>query len=219
MASFDIVAVDHYCERLGPGLWAEPLNATTNLAFLVAAWFLWRLARERRALTPGVWLLVVLMAAVGIGSGLFHTVANTLTEWLDIVPILAFQLVFLWLYFRGLVGLGGVVAAGILVAFVAAALVGEAFPDVLNGSLLYAPTVITLAILGVYHYRKSLDGRYLLLIGTGVFLASLTFRTMDASVCERLPVGTHFLWHLFNATLLYVVARAYVVNVRRISGP
>jgi hypothetical protein len=25
--------IDAYCERLGPGLWAEPLNALTNLAF------------------------------------------------------------------------------------------------------------------------------------------------------------------------------------------
>lgn len=25
--------IDIYCERLGPGLWAEPLNALTNAAF------------------------------------------------------------------------------------------------------------------------------------------------------------------------------------------
>ena len=29
--------IDAYCERLGPGFWAEPLNAWTNLAFLLAA--------------------------------------------------------------------------------------------------------------------------------------------------------------------------------------
>ncbi len=29
-------AIDLYCERLGPGLWAEPLNAVTNLAFILA---------------------------------------------------------------------------------------------------------------------------------------------------------------------------------------
>jgi hypothetical protein len=34
-------AVDIYCERLGPGLWAEPLNAVTNVAFFVAAWLAW----------------------------------------------------------------------------------------------------------------------------------------------------------------------------------
>ena len=39
--------VDDYCERLGPGLWAEPLNLVTNLAFLIAA-ILWRRCRGGR---------------------------------------------------------------------------------------------------------------------------------------------------------------------------
>jgi len=42
---------------------------------------------------------------------------------------------------------------------------------------------------------------------------------MDNRVCDQLPIGTHFLWHILNAVLLYLVARAYVVNVRRASGP
>ena len=29
--------VDLYCERLDPSFWAEPLNAFTNLSFLIAA--------------------------------------------------------------------------------------------------------------------------------------------------------------------------------------
>ena len=31
------VAVTIYCERAGDAFWAEPLNALTNLAFLLAA--------------------------------------------------------------------------------------------------------------------------------------------------------------------------------------
>ena len=31
--------IDIYCERVGPGLWAEPVNALTNLSFLAAAAF------------------------------------------------------------------------------------------------------------------------------------------------------------------------------------
>ena len=29
--------IDAYCERLGPQFWAEPVNAATNGAFLIAA--------------------------------------------------------------------------------------------------------------------------------------------------------------------------------------
>jgi hypothetical protein len=31
--------VDMYCERLRPGLWAEPVKALTTLSFLLAAGF------------------------------------------------------------------------------------------------------------------------------------------------------------------------------------
>ena len=30
--------MDAYCERVGPGLLAEPLNAVSNISFLLAAW-------------------------------------------------------------------------------------------------------------------------------------------------------------------------------------
>jgi len=43
--------IDLYCERLGPGIWAEPINALTNLAFLVAAFAAWRLADQYRSLS------------------------------------------------------------------------------------------------------------------------------------------------------------------------
>lgn len=39
--------LDDYCERLGIGLWAEPLNASSNAAFLIAAGVI--LLRQRRA--------------------------------------------------------------------------------------------------------------------------------------------------------------------------
>jgi hypothetical protein len=33
--------VDAYCERTGPEYWSEPVNAVTNLAFLIAAVVIW----------------------------------------------------------------------------------------------------------------------------------------------------------------------------------
>jgi len=36
--------VDAYCERVGMGVLAEPLNAFSNLSFLLAAWAAWVLA-------------------------------------------------------------------------------------------------------------------------------------------------------------------------------
>ena len=214
-----LTPVDNYCERLDAGLFAEPLNALTNLAFLIAAWLVWRLASIRGAPGARVRLLAVLVAIVGVGSGLFHTFANTLTLWLDVIPILLFQLVFLWLYFRDVVGMRRTLAATILAVFLAAGLGAEFVPNVLHGSLVYVPAIVVLAILGIYHYRRRLVEPALLLAAAGVFLVSLALRTADAELCRLVPVGTHFLWHLLNAVVLYLVSRAYASNARTASVP
>lgn len=44
------IPIDAYCERIGTGFWAEPLNALSNVAFFAAAalglWY-WRQAASR----------------------------------------------------------------------------------------------------------------------------------------------------------------------------
>ena len=65
-----------YCERVGAGFWAEPVNALTNAAFLLAAaiaFVHWRRAGARD--WPPLALIVVLVA-IGFGSFGFHTLAT-----------------------------------------------------------------------------------------------------------------------------------------------
>lgn len=205
--------IDLYCERTGPGLLAEPVNALTNLAFLIAAWACWRLARRRDALSPGIRLLIGLMAAIGIGSGLFHTFATRWSQLLDILPILLFQVAYLWIYGRRIIGIGTSWLVTSVLLLVSSAVFGRQFPDLLNGSLIYAPAVVMLLSLGTYHYRHAAIHPALLLQATGVFLLSLSMRTMDQAVCAHLPLGTHFLWHLLNGLLVYLIVRGLLVNL------
>ncbi|MFI6099117.1 hypothetical protein ACIA8G_26485 [Lentzea sp. NPDC051213] len=81
------MSVDAYCERLGPGLWAEPLNAITNLAFLIAAFLL-----LRHQAPPSLRALPILLALVGLASLSFHTLATSLTGALDSAFIAVFVL-------------------------------------------------------------------------------------------------------------------------------
>ena len=83
--------VDLYCERTGPEYWAEPLNALSNLAFIAAGlWFLVKFRRERR--DGWTETLAWMVTAVGIGSWLFHTHANQLTIYADVIPIAIFSM-------------------------------------------------------------------------------------------------------------------------------
>jgi hypothetical protein len=43
---------------------------------------------------------------------------------------------------------------------------------------------------------------------------SLIFRSIDMAVCPELPLGTHFLWHLLNAVVLYLLLRAALIERR-----
>ena len=204
--------IDLYCERLGPGLLAEPLNAVTNGAFLLAAWRLAGLARSGGHGDRGVLALAALALAIGVGSTLFHTVATGWALAADVLPILLFQLLFLLLYLRRRAGLALAPAAGLCLAFLLACLAGRSMPEVLNGSLAYAPTLAVLALLAWQQLRRERSA--LLLAATGLFSLSLLLRSVDNALCPLFPIGTHLFWHLLNAEVLVLSGRALLQEGR-----
>ena len=195
--------MDLYCERLGPGLLAEPLNAITNLGFLWAALRAWRGAERRADLR----LLAALLAAIGLGSGLFHTLASPLAQLCDVIPIALLQLLYLHLYLRRVVGCGPGASGGWLLIYVLALAAGSRTGAILNGSLAYGPAALALLILGVVHYR--LRARTDVLVAALLFMVSLLARSVDLILCSQWPLGTHFLWHLLNAAMLFRLLQAY----------
>ena len=89
-------ALDLYCERDSAAFWGEPVNALSNVAFLIAAVQIARSLRGQRGLRLDawpIWLLVAFCAAIGLGSFMFHTIAQVWAAWADIIPI---QLFILW---------------------------------------------------------------------------------------------------------------------------
>ena len=65
--------VDGYCERIDGSFWSEPLNAITNIFFLVAA--IWVLRRE--GLNSTARILAIILGMIGFASFLFHSFAQT----------------------------------------------------------------------------------------------------------------------------------------------
>src|SRR5918999_733814 len=114
--------MDVYCERVGLGLLAEPLNAVSNISFLLAAWVAWVLASRTGTLSAGIRVLIALAASVGIGSILWHTYPTMLTLILDSVPILIFIIWFIWLYARDVIKMRPVFAGASAAAFLLATL-------------------------------------------------------------------------------------------------
>ena len=173
--------IDNYCERIGPGLWAEPLNALSNLSFLIAAYVAWRLLQRSAGAEGSHKFLVLLIATIGIGSGLFHTYATVWAKWLDVIPIFLFQLAFLWLYCRQIIRWSVFNSVVAVALFLVANIVALQFPLPLNGSVMYLPAISVLLLLSGIHYLTHQHGRLSLLLGAVVFCISLGFRTLDAA--------------------------------------
>ena len=204
-------AIDAYCERLGPTFWAEPANAITNAAFLVAALLAWRMARRAgRSGDWGVRALAAVTAAIGVGSFLFHTVATAWASAADVIPILVFIMLYLHLttvrLFQLPVWAGMGAMAMFLPVSVALGWTLRAALGPLNGSSSYGAVLIVIMCTGaalIWTGREA-AGRGLL-TGGAIFFVSIIMRTLDAqdgAVCAGLPLGTHFMWHLLNGVLL-----------------
>ena len=207
--------IDLYCERTGPEFWAEPLNAVTNAAFLIAAAAAFFEARRGRQLDLGMILLAGTVFVIGLGSFAFHTLATPAASLADTLPILGFQLLFLWFYPARILGwlLPTIMAA--FVVYAAIVILFATLPQAwLNGSLSYFPALLFLAFFGALHRRRGLADPYSLLTACGLFIVSLTFRSLDNDLCMAVPTGIHFLWHVCNAGVLYLVMRSYWRNVR-----
>jgi small ligand-binding sensory domain FIST len=188
-------------------LFDEPLNAVSNIAFVIAAWAAWRDAKRSQCLTPGVWLLVVLSLSVGIGSALWHTFATQWAMVLDVVPIMLFQFSFLWLYGRWVAGLRPLVVGFVLVIYAGVGFWLAGFDQWLNGVLVYVPTLALAWITGLHFHRSQRSRRFLLLASAMVFSLALVCRSLDLIVCRQLPIGTHFLWHALNGVVVFQCSR------------
>jgi hypothetical protein len=206
-------AVNGYCERGGPGLWAEPLNAVSNASFLVAAWFAWALARDRA--DRGGQALALILAAIGIGSTLFHTVAQVWAVFADVVPIQIFILVYLALATIRLFGAPAWAGVAAAIAFIpASALLAAAIRagfGPLNGSTGYLPVPLLILLYAVALRTRAPDAARGLALGAGLLALSLLFRTVDRAACPLVPFGTHFLWHLLNGAMLWWMIRVLVL--------
>lgn len=203
-------AIDAYCERTGPDYWSEPVNAVTNAAFLIAAAVMaWRLRGHN---LPLAWAMVAVLTAIGMGSYLFHTHANGLTALLDVVPILGFILLYVFAATRDFLGARPWVAGAVMVAFIPyAAVLVPLFAMVpgLGSSAGYMPVPLLILGYAALLARRAPATAQGMAIGAGILLVSLLFRTIDQPICARLPLGTHFLWHILNAIMLGWMIEVY----------
>ena len=207
--------VDQYCERTDFSFWSEPVNFWTNAAFLVAAVWLWtKIVRAGQGQDRALRGLIALIFLVGIGSGLFHSLATRFAQWCDIIPITLFVVLYLGVWMRqGLLRSWGSVAAGYTAFFAlhaACLYVFRSGPLMVGGSEGYFAAAIFLLVFGRQQQLRVPEQPAYLNFAAITFVVSIVFRSIDAAVCGVLPLGTHFVWHLGNALVCTFLVLALV---------
>lgn len=222
-----------YCERgTSEALLAEPINAVSNFAFLLAALVglqlvLWRPPEER---SPDNFLLPVLVLFIGLGSLAFHLYADEGTALADVLPITVFMLVYFgfalnrflavppaWTVLL-VIGFAAIVAITMQVKCGEGA-IGFPGPDMqgfkpcLNGSLFYLPALVALIVVGLMLHERRQSAAPWLLWAAAILAVSITLRSLDLALCDKVliegrKVGTHFAWHILNALALFLLLRA-----------
>jgi len=209
--------IDEYCERIDFTFWSEPLNAVTNFAIVIAALVSLRLYHKMFPLhgshhRPEVLTLIGLVICIGIGSFLYHTLATYWAGLLDVLPIVIFIYVYHAVFLRRILAMRRRYVLMYMLAFYSLS-VGftEIFGhDALNGGIGYMPALISLLVVWIAMMMLKRPGTHLFGVAILVFCCSIFFRSIDMMVCEDFPPGTHFLWHLSNSLLLYILLKLVI---------
>ncbi len=201
--------LDVYCERVAAGLWAEPVNALTNLLIVAAGFFGLARVRARHA---GLYAEVLCwwVVAIGLGSLLFHTTAVELTKWADIVPIATFTLALALFCLRRFARLSWPRSiAYFLIFFTATGIITALIPAWLrhatNGTTAYLPALAGFLFFGIVSLGRGSPAGWHALSCAGILAVAFVFRAIDQEVCAAFPLGTHFLWHTLIALMLAVM--------------
>lgn len=198
----------------------EPWNTFSNLIFLgVWVLFAYRTRFDRKKHPLFIVTLPVLLVGF-VGGTVFHaTRASNVWLVMDFVPIGILAIAGA-LYFWLRVVPNAMVAASLFLltmsfSFAARRLVD--LPRHLSISLGYGTLALGVLLPIVLHSRQSnWYGLARIIAAAAFFSIAITFRIVDREIVSLLPMGSHFLWHIFGGLSTYLILDyAYQDDCRR----
>ena len=200
--------IDGYCERIDASFWSEPLNAVTNVIFLMTA--IWVLRRD--GLNNKARALAFILGMIGIASFLFHSVATAWAGALDVLFILLFTLVYIFVATEDFLGLSRRSALGVTLGYFPFSVVVEwlTLPlSFLGSTRIYIPILVLISLYSLILNKRLPDVSKGLAMGALLLTISMFARSVDLPLCKIIPTGTHFLWHITNAIMLAWMIEVY----------
>ena len=188
----------NYCERTSFALFDEPINAISNIAFMICGYYLIKNTKEKNS------YLGYLIIFIGAGSFLFHLIPLPLFAFLDVFAIVLFIYFYNFCLCNKILKIkklySNLLSFLILIAsFFIGKILSESF---IGSSGFYLGLIIYMFLILFFLKKQALIKHFL--FSTIIFTFSLFLRSMDFYLCEYFfSVGSHFLWHMLNALVLY----------------
>ncbi len=197
----------------------EPFNAVSSLSMSVAALMILVLLikKDYRTYPFLSYVYVPLIFIGGIGSTIYHAFrASPLFLYMDVLPVLLLSILlslFYWYkvysnwFFLFFMAILIVLSRGLPVMFLKGA-------DAINVSYLLSGLLIIMP-LTIFMYRNRFVNWQNVLYSVVALLLALVFRYMDDFDNPLLPMGTHWLWHVFSGVGVWFLG----VYIYRTSEP
>ncbi len=191
-----------YCEQLG-ATGFQYLNIITNGFFLLfAILYLKGIKKSHGVLQPRDYILTALFILISAGSFLWHFAPSAVTDYGDTLPIIFFTLTSLFLIIRKVFNKNIILQTGALLSIFVIGLFLEQLPF-LNGSLSYIFLLLIFIAITIFFKDKNRDASKSFCLALLLFFVGILARTFDLILCNYIPFGTHFLWHILVASMGY----------------
>ncbi len=195
----------HYCESY-QHLWLnEPLNIISNLSFFVGAYYLYKLARNKKYNKNVSIFLTGIMVILGLGSLAWHSHRTTLTLLSDELPIYIFIIFAFYFLIQSLTKKHTLTVTTLFFTILVYYLLFAYIPvlNLFQGSLHYVFALCIFFVINTLIIHK-FGSSYSFTFPLSILVIALIFRMIDISLCPIFPIGTHFLWHILVATGIYL---------------
>ncbi|WP_420577185.1 hypothetical protein [Ekhidna sp.] len=195
---------------------SEPWNAISSLAIVLPAIYWAFKLKWNVKQFPFLYYLMPLLFLGGTGSLLFHAFRSSpFLLWMDVLPT-AIVTLSVSVYFWDKILARKWQVASVVIPFT---FIRFAVFDFYSGqfalNLNYFITGFLIFFPIIFHLSKHQYKHFSSILISVIFLSlSLIFRRVDYSFAEWIPMGSHFLWHIFSGIGAFYMAM-YLYLIRK----
>lgn len=194
----DIIPHYHYCEDAATFRVAQPLNAFSNIVYVIICVLFLR---------NGFASLAQVTICVALTSFLWHTTGLYSFLVVDVLSVMLLSGVMTFIIAQRAGWHNLIIFVFMLGLLVLVMLFRDLFPTFfLQNSAAFLPIVLVLLLFSAF--QRDI---WVFCAGCALF-SGIMFRSMDGMICDVWPYGTHFLWHISGGFCLFFILKSSILN-------